>query len=1014
MKRRMRHTWCGATLALSLLGAGADAAQGHEVQATRMVWNGQTSGVRAETVGFHGAGSHQVEVLSTQGFETGAWVLVQPTGDEASASWQLLQVQGLGEQRLELSRPLPGRARTARTQVRVLVVSQEPEWSATAWLDTPLEGARVSGGVLPVEGWAQQDSQVLIFVDGVESARLSVDSTGRFEGTVELPPGPGNHQLRVVTGTGEDWRLQPEPVTLERLAPPPAPVVLEPVDGGYTNDTTPLIRGTAQSGTKVFVTISGAEVGSVDVPASGEWSLVLTSALADGTYPVSVRAQSVEGETSALVSFSFTVDTTRPTVSFVGALNGSITGSTTVRARFTGNGEAGTFYCSLDDSEFVRCTSPRDLTGLADGEHVFRVRMTDLAGNESERPAEARFVVDTTPPVLTIKEVPPIWSRETSTLIVLDSSEESVDYECTLDGTVVSGCSAATGLFNLSEGPHTFKARAIDEVNNVGPEVSYTWNVDLTPPAVPVLQQPSTGALLNSPSLDISGTAEPGSTVNVLIGGREGCTATADASGLWTCRTTSALTTDSYELDLEVQDVAGNINDQFEAISFSVDVDKPDTFIDLPDTFITDGAESVTQNANPTFAFRSNEEGVTFECSVDEAAFGSCAELANGSRSFAPGRYTLRARARDRAGNVDDSPATETWVYSIYEGSGGGLTGCSASGTAPLLPLVPLLAFLKRRRQRSFSREAAVGGLLALLLVFLAGPARAQGVDLQQYKPAPGSRDVLGVYSPQVAPGLGLYAGLSVSYARNPLVLRTASNGDFAQSIVSDQVTADVLASISFLDHFELGLALPVTGQWGPESGNLGIFIPQNATGTGLGDLRLVPKAVLPLGALSLGLAAVVSLPTASDQSFLGAGGVGVQPTLMVQWASSEQLRVLANLGARFQPDKQVALLDLNVGNELTYALGAHWSPAADSKLFVQGNLEGAFALSNQGSNPPPLELLAAVGYSLPGGLAVRLGGGPGLTSGYGTPNFRLFASIAWSSQPSTPTPPDKQEEQAQ
>jgi hypothetical protein len=941
-------------------------------------------------------------MASTQGFESGDWVLVQPGEAGTSRPWELVQVEAAGEQSLELSRALVSIPRTIDEQVRLVEVSREPEGSDVLGLDRPRQGAAVPGGTLPVEGQAPRGSQVLVFIDGVEGARLEADASGRFEGAVTMPLAPGRHQVQLVSGLEDAWILSPEPVTFVSLAPPPTPVVLEPSNGGYTNDSTPLFRGTAQAGVTVIVAIEGTDVGSTTVDAAGNWSLSPTNPLAEGGYFAAVRARSSSGETSGSASLGFTVDLTPPNTTVIAQPAARAT-SKSARIRFT-QSDFGVVECSLDGGAFQACFSPYDIANLTEGAHVVVVRATDRAGNVDPTPSRVEWIVDTIPPTTQILTGPPTRSNRQESAFTLSASEEVGSYECTLDGTALpaSQCGATTSVSNLSEGPHVLKVRAIDLAGLAGPEATYPWTTDYTPPARPVLLRPAAAALLNSPTPELSGTAEPGSEVRIFANGTQIGSASVDASGNWTTLPSSGLKTDTYQLTLEVWDAAGNVNREFSPTSFRVDVDKPDTFIASPDTFAREASEYATQEASPRFAFRSNEEEVSYECSVGEEPFGPCDVLTSGSRSFEPGRYTLRVRARDAAGNEDDTPVTRTWVYTPYLGSGGGLTGCSAAGASPFPLLVPLLALLKRRRARSSQRETVrCGGLLALLVVLLAGAARAQGLDLQQYKPAPGSEDVLGVYSPQVARHLGLSAGLSVSYARNPLVLRNVSDEGFAQSIVSDQLTVDVLASISLFNHFELGLALPITGQWGPAPGNLAVFIPENATGTGVGDLRLVPKAVLPVsGGLSLGLAAVLSLPTAGGQSFRGNGVVGVQPTLLVQWARNDQLKLLANVGGRFQPDRQVALLDLRVGNELTYAVGAHWAPAG-SGLFVQASVEGASALNGQKTGSLPLELLAAVGYSLPGGMAVRVGGGPGLTSGYGTPNFRLFASFTWESQPS-------------
>ena len=56
------------------------------------------------------------------------------------------------------------------------------------------------------------------------------------------------------------------------------------------------------------------------------------------------------------------------------------------------NPPAGGFECSVDDSEFTPCTSPRMLNDLSPGEHVFRVRYKP-SGGEAGPAEEARWTV---------------------------------------------------------------------------------------------------------------------------------------------------------------------------------------------------------------------------------------------------------------------------------------------------------------------------------------------------------------------------------------------------------------------------------------------------------------------------------------------------------------------------------------------------------------------------------------------------------------------------------------------
>jgi hypothetical protein len=81
-----------------------------------------------------------------------------------------------------------------------------------------------------------------------------------------------------------------------------------------------------------------------------------------------------------------------------------------------------------------------------------------------------------------------------------------------------------------------------------------------------------------------------------------------------------------------------------------------------PDTQIDSGPTGLVAVASAQFTFSSLGTGgdATFECSLDSAAFTACASPTDLS-ALAEGVHNFRVRARDAAGNVDETPAERAW-----------------------------------------------------------------------------------------------------------------------------------------------------------------------------------------------------------------------------------------------------------------------------------------------------------------------------------------------------------------
>jgi hypothetical protein len=206
-----------------------------------------------------------------------------------------------------------------------------------------------------------------------------------------------------------------------------------------------------------------------------------------------VRATDEVGNTGSPVSRSFTVDTDPPQTSITsGPAPGARIKDPTPTFGFTSDEPIGdTFQCSLDGGAFGPCSGPgqtHTTAPLADGEHTFRVRATDKAGNVDPTPAKRTFTVDTDPPETSITSGPAAGSTisDPTPTFGFTSDEPIGDtFQCRVDGAAFGPCSGpgqthTTGP--LADGWHSFRVRAIDKAGNVDPTAALrTFMVDTTP-----------------------------------------------------------------------------------------------------------------------------------------------------------------------------------------------------------------------------------------------------------------------------------------------------------------------------------------------------------------------------------------------------------------------------------------------------------------------------------------------------------------------------------------------------
>ncbi len=317
---------------------------------------------------------------------------------------------------------------------------------------------------------------------------------------------------------------------------------------------------------------------------------------------------------------------------------------------------------------------------------------------------------------------------------------------------------------------------------------------------------------------------------------------------------------------------------------------------------------------------------------------------------------------------VTDSEAGKPGVRGLLD-NGGEFTGgaCSTAPVAPWWLLIAIAALASHRRK------------LAVIAVLLPGSAAAQEVNAQRFSPSVHSSDLVVVDDAQVAPAGTLRVGIWAGHADDPLVYRPRAREEIA---VLDSVTTADLTGAWSLGFASLGLDVPLH----LSTSGIGIDRP-----THLGDVLLVGKGRIAGGDhWDVGPHLGVSLPTGSEQAYVGAARARVSGGALAS-ARSDHLLGAAEIGVISGTNSEIG--SLRVTPAVTWGAGGAYRLADPLQATLE--LTGEHWLANPGfAGANPVEWLASFRLQSSAAVALTVGGGSGLTSGVGAPDFRVVGGL--------------------
>lgn len=575
-------------------------------------------------------------------------------------------------------------------------------------------------GRLVYVGKTDAGSEVILKINGKEyKATANADGDYTIKMSDTLPDGDYNYEV-VSTDVAGNVINQSGKVTIDTKIDAEVGLSkdqdtgLSDSDEITKNNENLTIMGNIEAGATAFLHFNGIKY-PVQIQSDGTWSVTIPDHLEDDTYDYKLEVTDVAGN-HEVIHGSIVVDTETylsgglDAKSDTGESNND--GLTTDKTpTFSGEGEPkARVVLEINGREYTTTvgsdgTWSIDVTdALPEDDHNYTITLTDVAGNEKQ--LEGTITVDTGVTVEATLETDSGLS-DSDGITNIKNNVISGQTEAGATGTItITGVNGGQpialkiqpdGSFTfetgeLSDGEYTYIIQVTDRAGN---KATFTekFVVDTATFVDGGLSASSDSGSSNSDGItkdntpSFNGKGEPNSTILLTIGGKEYST-TVDKDGRWSLTATDVLPDGTYEVVIQITDIAGN-----------TEVAKDTIKID------TQAPTSVTANlGNDTGEFSNDwvtkegrlslngtvEAGCTLTVTIDGRVYTVADGLtinADGSWSFAmqnalaDGTYDVEILATDVAGNTTVLEKQVT-VDTITHIEGGLAVGSDTGGSS--------------------------------------------------------------------------------------------------------------------------------------------------------------------------------------------------------------------------------------------------------------------------------------------------------------------------------------------